>query len=153
MMNEEELIHILNETIHEKNITDEHFSAVDLFDDAVDVDMMSFLMNQTSEQERNETQRRSSSTTTTISTFLDMNNISAIEDIQEYDDIISFSTPKIFESSKNPNSIDRYPSFSWLSFFIGVGLVFLLFISVSLVIFFIVLFRKRHNFKPVPVYV
>ncbi|UJR23995.1 hypothetical protein I4U23_026961 [Adineta vaga] len=154
MMNEEELIHILNETIHEKNITDEHFSAVDLFDDAVDVDMMSFLMNQTSEQERNKTQRRSSSTTTTtISTFLDMNNISAIEDIQEYDDIISFSTPKIFESSKNPNSIYRYPSFSWLSFFIGVGLVFLLFISVSLVIFFIVLFRKKHNFKPVPVYV
>ncbi|CAF1236925.1 unnamed protein product [Adineta ricciae] len=140
IVEENEQIFILNETIHETNITDEQFAAVDLFADDVDVDMMSFLINQTSEQERNETRRRPTTTT-----------ISVIEDIQEYDDRVFFSTPKIFDSSDE--EFYRRPTFSWLSFFIGVSVVFFLFIFGSIVIFLIVQFRKKHNFKPVPLYV
>ncbi len=46
-----------NETIDDKNNSDEQFSSIEIFSDPIDVDMMSFLINQTSEQERNETQR------------------------------------------------------------------------------------------------
>jgi hypothetical protein len=101
--------------------------------------------------------------TTTIRTSIDIDtdNISAIENIQEYDDIIPFSTPKLFDPSNDQldkhktESIDpnRNLYFSWLSFFIGVGVVVLFLVMIGLFIFLIVQYRKGHNFKPVPVYV
>ncbi len=76
-----------------------------------------------------------------------MSNISTLENIQEYDDIIYFSTPNLSEPS------NKIESFSWLSFFIGVGVVFILLLIISLIIFLIIRYRKDHNFKPLPVYV
>ncbi|CAF1293318.1 unnamed protein product [Adineta steineri] len=159
-LNKDDLIYIVNETINDKNNSNEHFSSIDLYSDPIDVDMMSFLINQTDEQERNETQRRltTTTTTTTISIIIDMANISVIENIEEYDDkIYSYSTPKFIEPSidemNEPQDPYRILSFSWLSFFIGVSVVFLLIIILSFIIFLIVQYRKNHNFKPVPVYV
>lgn len=49
---------LLEATIEEeKNVTVEHFAPVDLVDEVVDVDMLNFLINQTSERELNETRR------------------------------------------------------------------------------------------------
>jgi hypothetical protein len=48
---------IFNETMDEKNNLNEYLPAVEIFSDPFDVDMISFLINQTSDQERNETQR------------------------------------------------------------------------------------------------
>lgn len=48
---------ILNETIFEKNDFNQPLSAVEIYSDPVDIDMISFLINQTSDQEKNETQR------------------------------------------------------------------------------------------------
>jgi hypothetical protein len=76
-----------------------------------------------------------------------LSNISTLENIQEYDDIIYFSTPNLSEPS------NKIESFSWLSFFIGVGVVFILLLIISLIIFLIIRYRKDHNFKPLPVYV
>jgi hypothetical protein len=77
---------------------------------------------------------------------IDLGNISTLENIQEYDDI-SFSTPSLLDLSNEKES------FSWLSFFIGVGVVLLILLILSLIIFSIIQFRKNHNFKPLPVYV
>lgn len=82
--------------------------------------------------------RRSS--TTTITTLVDTHNISVIEDIQEYDEKIDEDLPS------------RPSLFSWLSFFVGVTVVFLLLVLGGLIVFFVVQYRKRHNIKPVPVY-
>jgi hypothetical protein len=41
----------------EKNHLNEHLHAVEIFSDPIDVEMISFLINQTSDHERNETQR------------------------------------------------------------------------------------------------
>jgi len=78
-----------------------------------------------------------------------MKNISILENIQEYDDTIIFSTPSL------NNQIDKrkIEYFSWLSFFIGASVVFLLLLFISLIIFLVIRYRKEHNFKPVPVYV
>lgn len=81
-------------------------------------------------------------------TTIDMRNVSTLEDIQVYDDIISFSTPSLFQPSNEPAEL-----FSWLSFFIGVAVVLFLLFIISIIIFLIVRYRKEHNFKPVPVYV
>ncbi|CAF4334042.1 unnamed protein product, partial [Adineta steineri] len=63
-----------------------------------------------------------------------------------------FIEPSIDEMNE-PQDPYRILSFSWLSFFIGVSVVFLLIIILSFIIFLIVQYRKNHNFKPVPVYV
>jgi len=49
--------HSFNDTIDEKNNFNEHLSAVEIFSDSADIDMINFLINQTSDQERTETQR------------------------------------------------------------------------------------------------
>jgi len=82
-----------------------------------------------------------------------MGNISTLENIQEYDDTISFSTPKLFQPLDNQIDERKTEYFSWLSFFIGAGVVFLLLLIISLIIFLVIRYRKEHNFKPVPVYV
>jgi hypothetical protein len=46
-----------NYILYEKNNFNEDLSAVEIFSDPVDTDMISFLINQTSDQEKNETQR------------------------------------------------------------------------------------------------
>ncbi len=79
---------------------------------------------------------------------IDIGNVSVLENIQEYDDGYLYSTPKVFESLT-----DQIESFSWLSFFIGVGVVLLLLLILSLIIVLVITYRKKHNFKPVPVYV
>ena len=84
---------------------------------------------------------------------VDAGNISTLENIQEYDDVHFLSTPELFELSTNQINGRRTEPFSWLAFFIGVAVVFVLLLLVSLIIFLIVRYRRNHNFKPVPVYV
>ena len=72
-----------------------------------------------------------------------MGNISVLENIQEYDEGFLLST----------TLTNHIESFSWLSFFIGVGVVLLLLLIISLIVILVIKYRKEHNFKPVPVYV
>ncbi len=83
----------------------------------------------------------------------EMETIPAIENIQEYDDVLLLSTPHLFEPIDNQINGSKPESFSWLSFFIGVGVVLLSLVIISLIILFVIRYRKEHNFKPVPVYV
>jgi lipoprotein signal peptidase len=82
-----------------------------------------------------------------------METILTLENIQEYDDIILPSTPQLFELSHDQIDGSKSKSFSWLSFSIGVGVVLLSLLIISLIILFIIRYRKEHHFKPVPVYV
>lgn len=82
-----------------------------------------------------------------------MGNVSTLDGIQEYDDIISLSTPSLLEPSSSSPSHKPIELFSWLSFFIGVGVVLLFFFIIILIIFLIVRYRNHHNFKRVSVYV
>ncbi|CAF1460230.1 unnamed protein product [Rotaria magnacalcarata] len=149
------------ETMNNRKFSNEFLPSIDVFSDSVDFQMMNFLVNQTSDQEKNLTQRQS---TTPITTFIDgiVDNISVIENIQEYDDIITFSTPKFFEpwnkeivqQEKELFYPNKNQSFSWLLLFIGIGLALLLvLIIVSLVTFFCRQHRRNHYFKHLPVYV
>ncbi|CAF2441927.1 unnamed protein product [Rotaria sp. Silwood2] len=166
---ENQLNHINKGIINNnKNSSNEYLSSVDIFSDSIDVHMMSFLMNQTNDQERNLTENSSlssSTTTTTIIITTSINiikeNISALENIQEYDDSISLSTPKFFEplddqtdeqksEQLNPN---QNQSFSWILFFISFGLVLILIIIISLIIYFFRQYRKKRHFQPLPVYI
>jgi hypothetical protein len=79
-------------------------------------------------------------------------NISTLENIQEYDDN-SISTSTLFDLSNDQIHRRTKESFSWSSFFIGIGVVLLILLIVSLIIFSIIQYRKKHDFKPVPVYV
>ncbi len=83
----------------------------------------------------------------------EMETILTLEDIQEYDDIILPSTPQLLELSDDPIGGSKSESFSWLSFSIGVGVVLLSLLIISLIILFVIRYRKEHHFKPVPVYV
>jgi hypothetical protein len=84
---------------------------------------------------------------------VDLGNISVLENIQEYDDTMLFSTPKLFEPSNNQINERKMEYFSWLSFFIGVSVVLLILLAINLIIFLVIRYRKEHHFKPVPVYV
>lgn len=125
----------------EKKNSDEYVPPIEIFSDPVDIDMANFLINQTSDEEKNQTQRfvLHQSTTQTIAT---------LENLQEYDDILFTST--LF-NEENPDT--KSISFSWLSFAIGVGVVLLLLVLLSLIVLFVIKYRKDHDFKPVPVYV
>jgi hypothetical protein len=79
-------------------------------------------------------------------------NISTLENIQEYDNI-SFSTQSLFDLSNDQIDRHKNESFSWLSFFIDVDVVLLILIVISLIIFLIIPYRKKHNFECLPVYV
>ena len=50
--NQQQPILIFNETSNDKNNIHEHLPSVDVFSDPIDVDMMSFLINQTNKQEQ-----------------------------------------------------------------------------------------------------
>lgn len=100
--------------------------------------------------------------TTPVTNFIDMviDDIATLSNIQEYDDFMSLSTPKLFEPWQDdideqttdlfmPN---KSQSFSWFSFFIGIGFVLLL-IIISLILFLTIQYRKENRFRPLSVYV
>lgn len=87
-------------------------------------------------------------------------NISVIENIQEYDDTILSSTPKSFElwniQSKEKDNELFHPnnkrSFSWFLLFI-ILIVILLLIILSLIVVLLRQYRRKHDFSHLPVYV
>ncbi|CAF1091279.1 unnamed protein product [Rotaria sp. Silwood1] len=143
---ENQLNHINKGIINNKNNSNKYLSSVDIFSDSIDIHMMSFLMNQTNDQEQNSTLKLSTTTITTTTTTLTVttlidtvkDNISSLENIQEYDDIISFSTPKFVEPWNDQTDEEKieilHPnqnqSFSWF-----------------------LRYKKKSYFQPLPVHV
>jgi hypothetical protein len=99
-------------------INNEDFPSVDFFVDRIDVDMMSFLINQTNDIRR-------STTPPPLSTI--------IEDLYLINEEI--------------NPIRKSKKFSWIPFTIGVGIAVGLILLIIILFFFISKHKNRSQFK------